>query len=65
MSVLTQSDYPSLAAARPSFLKTTLFPAVAAVGLGMVLLYGAAFAETPALHDAAHDARHSAAFPCH
>ena len=64
MSVLTQSGYPS-APARSSFVKTALFPAAAALGLGLVLLYGAAFAETPALHDAAHDARHSAAFPCH
>ena len=65
MSVLTESGLPSLAGSRPSFAKTTLFPAVAALGLGMVLLYGAAFAESPAVHDAAHDARHSAAFPCH
>ena len=65
MSVLTQSGNPSLARSRPSFVKTTLLPAAAAIGLGMVLLYGAAFAETPTLHDAAHDARHSAAFPCH
>lgn len=36
-----------------------------AASLGLVLLYGAAFAETAALHNAAHDGRHSAGFPCH
>ena len=46
-------------------LKDKLLPAAMAVGLGLVLLYGAAFAETPALHNAAHDGRHSAGFPCH
>lgn len=46
-------------------LKDKLLPAATAFGLGLVLLYGAAFAETPALHNAAHDGRHSAGFPCH
>jgi cobalt transporter subunit CbtB len=40
---------------------SALFAAV----LGMALLFAAGFAETPALHNAAHDARHSAGFPCH
>ncbi len=33
--------------------------------LGTVILYGAAFAQTPAVHNAAHDMRHSQGFPCH
>ena len=33
--------------------------------LGLFLLYGAALAPMPALHDAAHDSRHAFAFPCH
>lgn len=33
--------------------------------LGFVFLYGAAFVQTSAVHNAAHDARHSLAFPCH
>jgi cobalt transporter subunit CbtB len=36
-----------------------------AAALGLVLLYAAGFAETETLHNAAHDARHSAAMPCH
>lgn len=45
--------------------KDKILPFLMAGGLGMVLLYGAAFAETEALHNAAHDSRHSASFPCH
>lgn len=37
----------------------------AAFLLGMVILYGAAFVETSAVHNAAHDMRHSQGFPCH
>ncbi len=42
-----------------------LLPAVAAAVLGGALLYFAGFAPQAALHNAAHDTRHSAAFPCH
>ena len=33
--------------------------------LGLALVYLAGFAHADALHDGAHDARHSASFPCH
>ncbi|WP_040263090.1 CbtB domain-containing protein [Pseudomonas massiliensis] len=33
--------------------------------LGMALVYFAGFSHIPAVHNAAHDTRHSAAFPCH
>jgi cobalt transporter subunit CbtB len=33
------------------------------LGLGLVFLVG--FAPLSAVHNAAHDTRHSAAFPCH
>lgn len=42
-----------------------LLPALFAAMLGLVLLYAAGFATTPQLHNATHDGRHSAAFPCH
>jgi cobalt transporter subunit CbtB len=38
--------------------------AVAAL-LGLFLLWGVGFSHIPALHNAAHDTRHSLAFPCH
>jgi cobalt transporter subunit CbtB len=36
-----------------------------ASALGLVLLYGMGFSPMEALHNAAHDGRHSAGFPCH
>jgi cobalt transporter subunit CbtB len=43
----------------------TALQALMAAMLGMVLLFGVGFAPLAALHNAAHDTRHSAAFPCH
>ncbi len=40
-------------------------PALLAIIFGVLLLYGAGFAQPSAVHDAAHDLRHSLAFPCH
>ncbi|MET3130644.1 cobalt transporter subunit CbtB [Oxalobacteraceae bacterium GrIS 1.11] len=45
--------------------KDQILPVLLAGCLGTLLLYGAAFASTEALHNAAHDGRHSAGFPCH
>jgi cobalt transporter subunit CbtB len=39
--------------------------AVLTAVLGAFLLWGVGFSQIPALHNAAHDARHSMAFPCH
>ena len=33
--------------------------------LGAVVLYAAGFVSTSAVHNAAHDMRHSQGFPCH
>ncbi len=41
-------------------------PAVTfALLLGVFMFYGVGFAPIGAVHDAAHDGRHSFAFPCH
>ena len=39
--------------------------AVTAALLGAFLIWGVGFSPIAALHDAAHDVRHSMAFPCH
>lgn len=52
-------------AQRLATLREKLIPALCAAGLGAVLLFGAGFASMEALHNAAHDSRHSAGFPCH
>ncbi len=56
MTALTQSRAPA----------TTNLAAIALcafIGLAIVTLAG--HAQTSALHDAAHDTRHAAGFPCH
>ena len=42
-----------------------LWPSIAAIILGAFLVFGTGFAQPSALHNAAHDGRHSLAFPCH
>ncbi len=39
--------------------------ALVAAFLGTFILLGTGFAHPQALHNAAHDARHAYAFPCH
>ena len=50
---------------RRGALTERLPAALLAALLGVGLLWAAGFAEMPVLHNAAHDTRHSAAFPCH
>jgi len=42
-----------------------LAPILLAALIGVVFVVGAGFSSLPAAHNAAHDARHSFAFPCH
>ena len=44
---------------------SVLWPSLVAILLGSFLVLGAGFAHPNAVHNAAHDARHSLAFPCH
>ena len=39
--------------------------ALLAAALAVVILFGAGFAPIEVVHNAAHDSRHSFAFPCH
>ena len=40
-------------------------PAVVALVFGIFVVLGAGFSNSQTVHDAAHDARHAFAFPCH
>ncbi len=40
-------------------------PALVALLLGAFLVLGTGFAHSDTIHNAAHDSRHSFAFPCH
>ncbi len=46
-------------------LSQRLILALGSCLLGAALIFLAGFAPVNALHNAAHDTRHSAAFPCH
>ncbi|MDE0057868.1 MAG: CbtB-domain containing protein [Defluviicoccus sp.] len=56
MTALTQGRAPVLT-------KFVAIAVCACIGLAIVTLAG--HAQTSALHDAAHDTRHAAGFPCH
>ncbi|MDQ6732299.1 MAG: CbtB-domain containing protein [Actinomycetota bacterium] len=43
----------------------TRWPGIAAMVLGAFFILGTGFSHISAVHNAAHDARHSAGFPCH
>jgi cobalt transporter subunit CbtB len=56
---------PSAAVERHQSRLTALWPALAAAVLGIAILYVVGFAGPHAIHEAAHDTRHSFNFPCH
>ncbi len=43
----------------------TVAAAIFAIMLGVFMIYGAGLAQPNLLHNAAHDTRHTLAFPCH
>ena len=57
----------SLTAGRsaPTARAGRLLPSLMAAALGLVLLAGVGFWQVEAVHNATHDTRHSAGFPCH
>lgn len=61
-----ESEFTAPAKALPVPVSTSrVLPALFAAFIGLALLFVAGFAETRILHNAAHDARHSAGVPCH
>lgn len=63
MPVTTRPHVTSIVAPVP--LSQRIVVAVSASLLGLCLVYFAGFSHIEAVHNAAHDTRHSAAFPCH
>ncbi|WP_447590438.1 CbtB domain-containing protein [Aquipseudomonas campi] len=55
----------STSASLPLSLSQRLILAISSVVLGAALIFFAGFSHIEAVHNAAHDTRHSAAFPCH
>ena len=48
-----------------SLVRSLLLQLAAAAALGLLVLYGVAFADSPLAHNAAHDVRHVTVKPCH
>ena len=46
-------------------VRGVLYQLAAAGVLGLAVLYGVAFADSPLAHNAAHDVRHTTVKPCH
>jgi cobalt transporter subunit CbtB len=49
----------------PTVRSRALAPPIAAAILGVVIIWVVGFSPAEAIHNAAHDTRHSNAFPCH
>ncbi len=41
------------------------WPALLALALGLLVVFGAGFASPAAIHNATHDTRHAFGLPCH
>lgn len=61
---MSSSTLPSSAAVTLP-LSQRLVIAFGSILLGAALIFVAGFSHIEAMHNAAHDTRHSAAFPCH
>ena len=64
MNTATTATSPSVTGAR-SPAHSLLLQLAAGAALGLVVFYGVALAESPLLHNAAHDVRHITVQPCH
>lgn len=53
------------AGSMPGTKAGTAAPAIMAAFLGLFMIWGVGFSPASMVHNAAHDVRHSAAFPCH
>jgi len=67
---MMMSNFPNEAAGAANVATTTLtlsrvIPIFAALLLGIVIVGGVGFSHIEAVHNAAHDYRHSMSFPCH
>jgi cobalt transporter subunit CbtB len=63
--IMSTSTASALRATRADGRSSTLVAATCAALIGLGLVWGVGFAGANLLHNAAHDARHAAGFPCH
>ncbi|ANH98462.1 cobalt transporter subunit CbtB [Pseudomonas koreensis] len=65
MSIISSTGNTTDKISSTATLSQRLTAAIFASILGASLVYFAGFSHIEAVHNAAHDTRHSAAFPCH
>ena len=58
-------EFPAHAGVQTAERSAALIAAAMAALLGALVIWGVGFSPIAALHNAAHDTRHSMAFPCH
>ena len=58
-------ELPGRPGVRTAARADALIAAAMAALFGALVIWGVGFSPIPALHNAAHDTRHSMAFPCH
>lgn len=64
---MTENAFNSIESTEEEIIarSSVVAPAMAALLLGAFLVLGTGFAHSDTVHNAAHDSRHSFAFPCH
>jgi len=62
MSLIASTSLPATQSTSHS---NTRLSALGALTLGLVIVFATGFAPAEAMHKAAHDTRHTLAFPCH
>jgi cobalt transporter subunit CbtB len=61
----TEATRPADGSAAAALTLSRAIPIFAAALLGMFIVGGVGFSDIEAVHNAAHDYRHSMSFPCH
>ncbi|MDD2102128.1 CbtB-domain containing protein [Pseudomonas putida] len=64
MSIISSTGHSTTTSSTTTLTQRLTAAACASI-LGACLVYFAGFSHIEAVHNAAHDTRHSAAFPCH
>lgn len=62
---MNMPTYVPVSTRTPTAVRGVLRQLAAAGALGMAVLYGVAFVDSPLAHNAAHDVRHITVKPCH
>ena len=65
MNSRSAADHGTAALPATGQRAAAILSAVLALAFGAFLVYGTGFANPTTIHNAAHDARHAIAFPCH